>query len=205
MLGCRIGRVTPWRLAGGGWRSRPPKNFFGFGLWYELTFDRFGRAPPEPDQPARGPQSEWERTAPVPDLGQKGGAVHTTRFQRLVTIDVADCDADTAAAFLADITVLRRVLDGREVAVMGRLELLADDDVAVDPEKINARATCRPTRAAAVAAKRARAAAAFRAIGDAVDAGELNAEFLDAFQGALGLLPAQFRPELILARDRTGR
>lgn len=121
----------------------------------------------------------------------------TTRFQRLVTIDVADCDADTAAALLADITVLRRVLDGREVAVMGRLELLADEDVAVDPEKINARATCRPARAAAVAAKSARAAAAFRAIGDAVDAGELNAEFLDAFQGALGLLPAQFRPELI--------
>ncbi|MFN8022363.1 MAG: HNH endonuclease signature motif containing protein [Acidimicrobiales bacterium] len=123
--------------------------------------------------------------------------MHTIRFERLVSVDVADCDAETAAALLVDITFLRRVLDGREVAIMARLEQLADDDVSVDPEKINARATCRPARAAAAAAKRARAAAAFQTIHDAVTRGELNAEFLDAFQSALGLLPEQFRPELL--------
>ena len=121
--------------------------------------------------------------------------MQSSRFERVEVADVVGCDAETAAGLLVDITVLRRVLDGRETAVMARLAALAEDDPSVDPERVNAVATCRPARAAAAAAKRARAAVAFPVIAAAIEAGVLSGEFLDAFQGALGLLPERFRAE----------
>ena len=116
-------------------------------------------------------------------------------FGHLVGVEIASVDAGAAAVLLADISVLRGVLDGREVAVMARLAALAEDDATLDPERVNAQATRRPARAAAAAAKRARAALAFPNIRDAVERGVLSGEFLDAFQGALGLLPERFRAE----------
>ena len=83
--------------------------------------------------------------------------MQSSRFERVEVADVVGCDAETAAGLLVDITVLRRVLDGRETAVMARLAELAESDPMLDPERVNAAATCRPARAAAAAAKRARA------------------------------------------------
>ena len=59
--------------------------------------------------------------------------MQSSRFERVEVADVVGCDAETAAGLLVDITVLRRVLDGRETAVMARLAALAEDDPSVPP------------------------------------------------------------------------
>lgn len=118
------------------------------------------------------------------------------RLARLLSTTPTVCDADAVAALLADLALVRHVLDGRENALMSRLAELADIDDSVDPERINAAATARPARAAAASARRARAATSFPELRRAIDAGSLSGDFLDAWQHAIGLLPEHRRAEL---------
>ncbi|MEZ5252093.1 MAG: HNH endonuclease signature motif containing protein, partial [Ilumatobacteraceae bacterium] len=99
-------------------------------------------------------------------------------------------------ALLADLALVRRVLEGREIALMSRLAELADVDDSIDPERINAAATARPARAGAASARRARAATSSPELRRALDAGSLSGDFLDAWQTAIGLLPEHRRAEL---------
>ena len=69
------------------------------------------------------------------------------RLARLLSTTPTVCDADAVAALLADLALVRRVLEGREIALMSRLAELADVDDSIDPERINAAATARPARA----------------------------------------------------------
>ena len=111
---------------------------------------------------------------------------------RTLTVDIPTLSESQVAAVLGDVAGLRRWLDGVEVACAGRLEQLAADDPSLFPEQITAKATGRGLRDGARAAARAKTAAAVTPLGDALAAGTISGEHLDAVTAALrDLTPAQ--------------
>jgi len=113
------------------------------------------------------------------------------------SVAVDDADQSVIVAVLGQLAALRRLIDGREVACLLRLEQLAEDDPRLNPEHVAAAATGRSVRAATRAAKRARAARFLSHLRPLVDAGEVSGEHLDAFIRALRSLDERLRPHLM--------
>jgi hypothetical protein len=105
---------------------------------------------------------------------------------------------DQVADGLSELTVAVRWLQGVELALLQRLEALADvAGSGVDPDVIMARATGRSVGAAAKATKRARAAVKSPGLVAAISCGLLGVEHLDVFMSAVASLPAALRPKLL--------
>jgi hypothetical protein len=99
--------------------------------------------------------------------------------------DVTVADRVTVTSMLADVAGVRRWLDGVEVACARRLEVLAEGDPSIFPERDIATATRTSLARAARAAARAKTAARVRELGDALADGTVSGEHVDAVTAAL--------------------
>ena len=111
---------------------------------------------------------------------------------RTLVADIPTADQGQVAAVLRDVAGLRRWLDGVEVACAQRLEQLAAASPSMFPEQIAAEAARRSLRDSARAAARAKTAAKVAELGDALAAGEIAGEHVDAVTAGLkDLTPPQ--------------
>lgn len=108
-------------------------------------------------------------------------------------------EADRAATedALRLITQARRLIDAAEIRWNRRLVELAAEDPAVSPEHVNARSTQRSLRKATDAVRRSTRAAVAPVFDDAVAAGAISAEHLDAFVRGVHSLNKGLRPRLL--------
>jgi hypothetical protein len=110
--------------------------------------------------------------------------------------DVGGASADDVSLVLTAIAQVRRLIDGREIECLARLEELAAADPSVNPEHVNATATRRSLTACTRAGRRARAAVGLPVLRGLVDQGLVSGEHLDAFARAMRSLEAPLRPVL---------
>jgi hypothetical protein len=111
---------------------------------------------------------------------------------RTLTVDIPTCDRVQVEAVLGDVSGLRRWFDGVEVACAARLEQLAASDPSLFPEQITAKATRRGRRDGATASARAKTTGAIAELGDALAAGDIAGEHIDAVTAGLrDLTPPQ--------------
>jgi hypothetical protein len=109
---------------------------------------------------------------------------------RTLVADIPCADQAGVGAVLRDVAGLRRWLDGVEVACAQRLEQLAASCPSLFPEQIAAQAARSGLRHGARAAARARTAATVAELGEALAAGEIAGEHVDAVTAGLRDLTA---------------
>lgn len=109
----------------------------------------------------------------------------------------AELDSTGVVDGLRTTTRLRRLLDACDIQLNRRLVELADDDPAISPEHTNAEATQRSLRRGSDSVERARRAGAVPVLEQAVANGDISAEHLDVFVGALRSLDEALRWRLL--------
>ena len=114
-------------------------------------------------------------------------------------VDVSGSDRAGCERVLSVLAVLRRRIDGCEIRVTRRLEVLADaDPAAPSAGEVIARATRRDGRAGTRAARRARTCATVLPLGRAVERGDVSGEHVDVVAEALARLPASLREPFVV-------
>ena len=116
--------------------------------------------------------------------------------EQLDTIEVDTLDPVAAATVLADLRLLITAAERMTAAVHARLVMLSAQDPAVDPERINARATHRSEQAARRDRARAETLAAAPRLADVVDAGGCSMEHADVLDAAAHRLDVSLRDSL---------
>ncbi len=116
------------------------------------------------------------------------------------SVDVSEADRDAVVDVLRHLSVLARLVQGREIDCNRRLEVLAVDQPGVNPEHLNAGATGRSLRTATRAVRRANAAADMPGLKELLDVGLVSGEHLDAFAEAVRGLEEALRPALLAAQ-----
>ncbi len=130
------------------------------------------------------------------EFGEGVSGVDLIECAVAASADVGSGDVDEVAGVLGHLARLRRLVDGRELDCLARLEVLAAADPAINPEHVNATATLRSPRACVRLTRRARAALSLPVFAALVADGEVSGEHLDAFERAVRGLPAALRPAL---------
>ncbi len=121
---------------------------------------------------------------------------------RLSSVDISSSTRAVVSQVLRDVTACRNWLAALEIACQARLERLAGDDPAINPDAENAEATNRSQRAGQLVSKRARTVKDAPRLHDKLASGELSAEHLDVFTAAITALPSALRPHLMALHER---
>src|SRR4051812_26402426 len=121
--------------------------------------------------------------------------------ERLDGVAVDTLDPCAASVVLRDLRALITYAERMTAAVHARLVVLSEQDPAVDPERINARATHRSEQAARRDRARAETLAAAPALADVVEAGGCSMEHADVLDDAARRLEVSLRDSLYRHRD----
>lgn len=121
----------------------------------------------------------------------------TAAVGRLVSVDFNDMDREAVECVLADARRVRGFVESVRLRAVARLEEIADATGNADPAASAGNASRTSRREGERVRKRAKAAAAAPALGNALAAGQISPEHLDALASALASLEPEQRAQLL--------